>query len=275
MKSSSSHHLSPNVNPFVAPEQRRFQFSIASMLAAATLASAFLALITLGERGLPGLFYALLGVLVFRATRPEPKELGSAGAVGRFWRRQFGSPRTGRQLVFDVTFGAIMPLFCLWADFFLFKTPPPAPPAPPDSVLFFRPAQPTLNQPLLWTYTKFAYALIGLEIALLLLWMAIGRWLRSAAGFLGGALLAGCTAAVLLGLLLLPIATMGLVLMLTGALGYTPWLTAFVYYRQGRAALRLALTGFGRVAVICMAFAGSLVVAILYFVLFNGPWLWE
>jgi len=44
-------------SPFAGSSTRRFQFSIGSMLVLATLASAFLALLTLGERGLPGLFY--------------------------------------------------------------------------------------------------------------------------------------------------------------------------------------------------------------------------
>jgi len=112
-------------------------------------------------------------------------------------------------------------------------------------------------------------------MVLLLIWLAAGRRLRSAAGFLGGALLSGSAAALLLGLFLFLLATLGLALMLTGALGYMPLLTAFVYYRQGYAALRLALSRFGRAATIAMALVGSLIVAILYLGLFRGPWLWK
>lgn len=240
------------------------------MLAAMTVASTILGLLTIGERGLPGLFYALLIVLLFRATRSLPADTARPG----YLRRQFDGRMTGRQWTFDIFFGLVMPLFCLWADFFVFQSPGyDTGSNAPRTFLGMEP--PATARPLLWTYTHFAYVMTAAQIFLLLVWLLARQRTGPAAGILGGALISGSVVALLLGLFLFPFATVGLMLMLTGVLGYTPLLTSFVYYRQGTVAMRVAQARFGRLATIALALAGSLAVAIPFIYLWQGPVVWK
>ncbi|MCE9555191.1 MAG: hypothetical protein K8T91_17720 [Planctomycetes bacterium] len=268
MDASPAQDVSPTASS-LPPAPRRFQFTLGTMLAVTTVASTILGLLTLGEWGLPGLFYTLLIVLLFRATRQLPTIIARPG----FWRRQFDGRMTGRQWIFDILFGILLPVFCLWADFFLFKTPAYDPVTNVPTTVF-GPA-PHVSRPWLWTYSNFAYAMTAVQITLLLIWLLARQRTGPAAPFLGGALISGSVVAMLLGLFLFPFATVGLMLMLTGVLGYTPLLTAFVYYRQGTAALRFSQVRFGRLATIALALAGSLTVAIPFIYFWQGPAVWK
>lgn len=87
--------------------------------------------------------------------------------------------------------------------------------------------------------TVFAYLAIALGILTLTLWLLAGKWLDIASGSIAGILLAGALFSGLLGLALVPFSTIGLIV-IVGIFGFTPLVTAFVYWRNGLRALRRA-----------------------------------
>lgn len=134
-----------------------------------------------------------------------------------FWRRQFAGRSTKAQVIFDVLFGIAMPIVCLVLDPFIFRGSGGGSPLSP--------------------YAMAAYIAMGLAMATLAWWLATG-WLPSlTAGVLAG----GATFATVLGCVLLPLSIAGLAVVI-GALGFTPLVTAFVYWRNAARALRAART---------------------------------
>lgn len=85
----------------------------------------------------------------------------------------------------------------------------------------------------------FGYGLIGLEMLALALRLAFGTRLGGWNGPVSGVLLVGALFAGGLGLVLLPFSLIGL-LMIIGALGFIPFLTAAVYYAHAVEAYRQA-----------------------------------
>jgi len=77
----------------------------------------------------------------------------------------------------------------------------------------------------------FGYGFMGLEMAALLVWLDWGDRTGSTSAFLSGVLEVGAWFAVGLGVVLLPFSVLGLLAGI-GALGFVPFLTGFVYYRQ-------------------------------------------
>ncbi|MCA1629926.1 MAG: hypothetical protein LC785_18100 [Acidobacteria bacterium] len=144
-----------------------------------------------------------------------------------FVRRQLGARATRGQKTFDALVGVALPLVCLYFD-----------------PIVFRSAGFGFGAPLLGGYRIFAYAVIGLEIALLALWLALGERVGEWGGMLGGALVAGALFSLVVGVVLLPYSVVGLMLLI-GALGFSPFLAAFVYWRNGRRALRASAARLG------------------------------
>lgn len=130
-----------------------------------------------------------------------------------FWRRQFAQKATRPQLVFDLAFGVIGPVLCFVFDPIVFRSGLAGPPLFPE-------------------YQIFVYFLSGLEIMVLCLWLLSGAAFRSWNGLIGGALICGGIFCVTVGLVLLPFSAMGLMLGI-GLFGFTPFLTAIVYLRNG------------------------------------------
>ncbi len=86
----------------------------------------------------------------------------------------------------------------------------------------------------------FGYGVIGLEMLVLALSLAVGTRLGAWNGLISGVLFAGALVAGGLGVVLLPFSLIGLLLII-GALGFAPFLTAAAYsakaveaYRQAR-----------------------------------------
>lgn len=144
-----------------------------------------------------------------------------------FWQRQFDDAPTRAQRRFDVTFGVVMPVLCLVFDPIVFKG------EYGDGGLYRQ-------------YQFYAYTLSALEIVALCAWLfAAGRAGRRPAA-LSGMLLAGGLFSLLVGFMILPYSVVGLLFLLIGALGFVPFLTAFVYLRNGwRAAGAVGLAGQG------------------------------
>lgn len=159
----------------------------------------------------------------------------------RFWRRQFAPAVTIPQILFDVFFGIAMPIICLWLDPVVFVGPP--------------------GDLSLAACKLPCYYMIGAEIILLTLWLLLGRHMLASAALVAGGLLAGGVFALLVGTLMLPLSLLGL-LLLIGVLGFTPFLTGFVYLRNGIRAAQQAGTFVGRPAVHTLAVMGLLIIPV-------------
>lgn len=137
-----------------------------------------------------------------------------------FLRRQLGEAVTPAQTKFDVAFGVVLPLLCFVSDPFVFRS--------------FGGGRGLLDR-----FQLFTYVLAAFEMTALCVWMLargrLGEWAAAA----GALLLAGALFCYAVGLVLLPFSLLGL-LLLVGALGFTPFLTGFVYLRNGVRAVRLA-----------------------------------
>lgn len=138
----------------------------------------------------------------------------------RFWQRQFLPTRTPTtpQVVFDLTFGVVAPIACFMFDPIVFQAGFGGPPLFP-------------------AYSTVVYLLSGFEIVLLCLWLLMGQGAEFSNAMLGGALILGGAFCLMIGLILLPFSAMGLLLGI-GIFGFTPFVTAFVYLRNGLRALR-------------------------------------
>lgn len=133
-----------------------------------------------------------------------------------FWSRQFVPERTGAQIVFDVLFGILLPAFCVCFDPIVFRA--------------------GFGPPLLSGFEVAALGFIGVSMVSLAVWLSVGR----PAAMLCGFLTAGAIFAAALGWVLLPYSIPGSFLMLIGLLGFTPFVTAFVFARNAVGAARRA-----------------------------------
>lgn len=116
--------------------------------------------------------------------------------------------RSGR--FFDVLFGILLPIFCLAADPVVFAG---------------------------WAFQPVAVAFIVTEAVILWIWLGLRGRLRKSAIWFAGPLAAGGIFALALGTAMLPLSLLGL-LLLIGILGFTPFLTAFCYFRAAAQAWR-------------------------------------
>jgi len=134
---------------------------------------------------------------------------------GGFWARQFDASPTSGQVVFDVVFGLLMPLFCFYLDPGIvrggFSTP-------------------------LGELNIFIYAFSGIAISALSIWLVFGQRMRSLTVGLGGVLLAGAVISASIGVMILPLTLIG-ILFVIGLLGLVPFITGFVYLRNGMRAI--------------------------------------
>lgn len=133
-----------------------------------------------------------------------------------FWARQFGRNVSRPQRIFDLIAGVLLPIACLVADPIVFKGG-------------------GFGGPLLRPLALFAYLFIGIEIGALLLWLRS----RLAPAFSAGVLLTGGLVSLLLGIVLIPFSLLGL-LVAIGALGFSPLVASFAYWRHGLRALAAA-----------------------------------
>lgn len=138
---------------------------------------------------------------------PEPRP--------SFFSTQFSVDTTSGQRIFDVFFGIAAPILCFFADPIVFK------------VGFAIGGQPVLGR-----YQVFAYLLSAIVIAVLVIWLLLEEHLEAYSSLIGGVFVAGALFSLLVGLIILPFSLLGLVFVI-GLPGFTPFLTAFVYLRNG------------------------------------------
>ncbi|MBW7906430.1 MAG: hypothetical protein LC135_15615 [Phycisphaerae bacterium] len=136
-----------------------------------------------------------------------------------FWRRQFGERVTAPQIAFDLIFGILLPITCLLMDPIVFT----------DEGLVA----------LLPHWRSPAYVFICVVFVALAAWLLGRERVGAALPIVAGVLLAGAVGAAGIGLVVLPIAAIGLALLI-GALGFTPWATVFACIRCGVRATRAA-----------------------------------
>jgi hypothetical protein len=132
-----------------------------------------------------------------------------------FWRRQFAPKPSAEQIFFDLAFGIALPVLCLAFDPIVFRA--------------------STGGPLLGRQAVAAGVAIGLGMLSLSTWLLI-RWPPA---LFAGLLVGGATFAALLGLVLLPFSLIGLFILI-GVLGFSPFLTAFVFWRNAVRAYRRA-----------------------------------
>lgn len=117
----------------------------------------------------------------------------------------------------DWTFGVGLPLLCVVADPIVFSG----------------------HGSLLGDYTIFAYALSSVSIFAMAGWLLLGDRLGWVRPFLGGFFVAGSAVSAAVGLFILPYSIMGMFLLI-GFLGFTPMISAWVFFRNGLKAIRNA-----------------------------------
>ena len=150
-----------------------------------------------------------------------------------FWHRQFSDHPTWEQISFDALWGIIAPLLCLIADPIIFRDR--------LDLSLLCTNTPVVDDPLSPRHLAiFAYSLIGLGMITLMIWLIAWRWLGSASAIFAGVLIAGAESALALAVGLTPLSIAGLFFAFIGVCGFTPFLTSFVYLRNGIRAWRIA-----------------------------------
>lgn len=145
-----------------------------------------------------------------------------------FWARQFAPEGTSSQVLFDFLFGFFLPIICIVFDPIVFR----------GGFAF--------GGGLLADYRIPAYVFMSLAMLSLAFWLASGRL----ALFFAGPFLVSGLVALGLGVLLLPL-SLPMSLIGIGLLGLVPFVTGFVYLRNGLRAERIAVrTTSGSVAML-------------------------
>src|ERR1700730_262010 len=134
-------------------------------------------------------------------------------ASPRFWKRQFALPATTPQVIFDVLFGIAAPILCFAFDPVVFRGD-------------------FLGRPMFADYQVFVYLFSGIEIVVLIAWLLFGTQLPFGRVLIGGFLVSGALLCAAIGCILLPYSLMGLMFGV-GILGFTPFVAAVVYLRNG------------------------------------------
>lgn len=144
-----------------------------------------------------------------------------------FWKRQFRQfigPITDHQMTFDVFFGLVLPILCLVFDPLLFRS----------FVSVFE------NTGAASEYQVFAYTAVGIGVFSLGCWLIlVHNYVEQLSGLLAGIFFAGFLVAGGFAALLLPYTIIGLFCIL-GILGFIPFVTSYVFLRNGVRALRQA-----------------------------------
>ena len=145
----------------------------------------------------------------------------STGSTPSFEERWLLRPLKIGQIVFDFLFGIVMPILCFYFDPGIIRDDL-------SPVTSFSPLR------------LFIYVFSGLAIPTLALWLLLGRRLNKyLSGIIGGTLLTGAIICFMIGCLILPLTLAGLAYII-GFLGFIPFITTYVYARNGLRAMAQA-----------------------------------
>lgn len=133
-----------------------------------------------------------------------------------FWKRQFQQPSTRAQRKFDWLFGVILPVICFTFDPIVFT-----------------------NATSLGSYKSFGYILSFVSVMAMSAWLIWGAKLKWLNAFLAGLFIVGSVVSLGIGIIIFPISVLGLIILI-GALGFTPLFCAVVFLRNSVRAFRAA-----------------------------------
>ena len=156
-----------------------------------------------------------------------------------YWKRQFQVQGNSKQKVYDWIFGVILPVICFAFDPIVFKG------NGFGGTAFFS------------NYKPFAYLLSFACVMAMAAWLIFGEKLKWLNGFLAGLFFFGGLISLAVGIVLFPFSVMGLIVLI-GALGFTPLFTAVIFLRNAFRALH-ASKGFLAKEVRIYAFAFGLI----------------
>jgi hypothetical protein len=139
-----------------------------------------------------------------------------------FWRRQFRDSATSGQKKFDWVFGVILPVACIYFD----------------PIIFTKQLDP---KPYLGRIAVFSYVLSFAAIMGTMAWLLWGEKLKWVNAPLAGLFAVSSAAAFGIGVCIAPISFLGLVIVI-GALGFTPFFCSIVMFRNSVRAFRSAKT---------------------------------
>jgi hypothetical protein len=131
-----------------------------------------------------------------------------------FWAKQFDSNRTSAQDKFDVAFGLVLPILCLMADPVVFKS------------------FPLFGRAILGDYQLLAYVVCTVEMGFFLVWRTFPTKVNAVLPLFAGVFLIGSCFSLLIGCAMLPLTFVALFFVI-GLLGFMPFISAFVYLRNG------------------------------------------
>jgi len=152
-----------------------------------------------------------------------------------------------RRKIFDVIVGAIIPILLLIYDPVVFRN---------DGS-----CGGISNFPILGQFATFAYLAILLGVLTLVIWLLFGDSLQLYyKAFIAGILWVGALFSAVVGFSILPASIMGLIILI-GALGFFPFITSFVYFRNGQRVYRsvMAATTNWKMT-ICLVLSGAIFV---------------
>ena len=130
-----------------------------------------------------------------------------------FFARQFSLQSTRSQNRFDVLYGVVLPVLCFEFDPIVFKNG-------------------VFGPPVAGEYQVFVYLFSGIQITAMVIWLTFGSRMKSFAGPIAGMFMLGAMISFIIGIMILPFSLMGL-LIGVGIFGFTPFVTGFVYLRNG------------------------------------------
>jgi hypothetical protein len=145
--------------------------------------------------------------------------------------KPFSAERTRPQLIYDIVFGIIAPIFCFWFDPIVFQ-----------DWLFSSGG----GQGILARYKLLVYLFSAIAICTLGLWLRFETQLKKQSGMIAGVFFTGALFTSVLSLVLAPFSVAGIFVYGIGILGFIPFFTSYVYWRNGFRALKQAKASLSR-----------------------------
>jgi hypothetical protein len=158
---------------------------------------------------------------------------------------QFSQERTRLQLIYDIIFGIVAPIFCFWFD----------------PIIFQDWLSSKGGQGILARYKLLVYLFSAIAICTLGLWLHFGTRSKKQSGIIAGVFLTGALFTFVLSLVLAPLSLAGVFFNDIGLLGFIPFFTSFVYWRNGIRALRQAKASLPR-----QSFVWSIISGIVFLI---------
>jgi hypothetical protein len=130
-------------------------------------------------------------------------------------------------MLFDVVWGIVMPIVCLALDPLVFRESAGALPRL-DGI--------GLNDAVVTDLGFFAYPILGCQMLFLIVWLVAKPKMQPIRTVFHGWLLMGSIMALMIGMMLFPVAFFGTLLFGLGLAGFTPLFTAYAYARRAKQA---------------------------------------